>query len=310
VVLVGWALTFAYFFICEAVWGQTVGKRRYGLRVVAVGGGSAGLSGIAARNALRFLDASVFYLLGLLVALITGPDRRRIGDWAGGTVVVRDDAAPADRPPRATLALAGYPALALAAAVLAAVAIGGDSGWTTRQNAAALVRAYIAARDGGHAAAACALLSVGQQRELSAIQSNDYPDASASMCPRYILQSDPNSHLLSPRLAGLTTGTLTTNLGPGGSVFISSTDDPQFGVIAAPQNGQLRLDTRGEQRVGFTAACATASKRLSNAGCACVFDSLRAQDELPDDGVSSDYYLATLGQDAQRCAPTTAQIAT
>ena len=95
------ALSFSYFFVLEAVRGQTVGKRAMGLHTRSVSGGPAGLNAISARTILRLIDSlPAFYILGALVAMVTGRRRRRIGDWAGGTVVVRDEEVFGDLPQR------------------------------------------------------------------------------------------------------------------------------------------------------------------------------------------------------------------
>jgi uncharacterized RDD family membrane protein YckC len=88
------ALVLSYFFVMEATRGQTIGKRRYGLRVQSASGGPPSLNAISGRTVLRLIDQlPVLYLVGTLVALLTGRRRRRLGDWVAGTVVVREDEA-------------------------------------------------------------------------------------------------------------------------------------------------------------------------------------------------------------------------
>ena len=83
----------AYHFGLEARDGQTLGKRRYGIRVVAADGGPAGPRAIAIRSVLRIVDSfPVCYVSGLISMVRTGPARRqRIGDVAAGTIVVAVD---------------------------------------------------------------------------------------------------------------------------------------------------------------------------------------------------------------------------
>jgi uncharacterized RDD family membrane protein YckC len=83
----------AYHFALESRDGQTLGKRRYGIRVVAADGGPAGPRAIAIRSVLRIIDAlPVCYVSGLISMVRTGPARRqRIGDIAAGTIVVAVD---------------------------------------------------------------------------------------------------------------------------------------------------------------------------------------------------------------------------
>lgn len=80
---------FAYFWICGAVWGRTLGMRLCGLRVVAVGGGRAGVAATLARTLLLAVDwLPVFFILGAVLIWLT-PRHQRLGDLAARTVVVR-----------------------------------------------------------------------------------------------------------------------------------------------------------------------------------------------------------------------------
>jgi len=82
-----------YFSVFELMWaGQTPGKRLLKLRVIAMDGGPAPASAILVRNVLRLVDAFPFaapYGLGGIVMFVT-PTARRIGDFAAGTIVVRE----------------------------------------------------------------------------------------------------------------------------------------------------------------------------------------------------------------------------
>ena len=83
----------AYHFAFEARDGQTLGKRRYGIRVVAADGGPASPRAVAIRSVVRIVDSlPVCYVSGLVSMVRTGPARRqRIGDIAAGTIVVAVD---------------------------------------------------------------------------------------------------------------------------------------------------------------------------------------------------------------------------
>ncbi len=83
----------AYHFGFEARDGQTIGKRRYGIRVLAADGGPAGPRAVAIRSVVRIVDSlPVCYVSGLISMVRTGPARRqRIGDIAAGTIVVAVD---------------------------------------------------------------------------------------------------------------------------------------------------------------------------------------------------------------------------
>lgn len=83
-------LMLLYYFATEVASGQTLGKRALGIRVVRTDGSPASAGAIAGRTALRLIDQlPAFYLLGLIVALVT-KRKQRIGDLAAGTVVSRD----------------------------------------------------------------------------------------------------------------------------------------------------------------------------------------------------------------------------
>jgi uncharacterized RDD family membrane protein YckC len=91
-VTLAWALY--YYFACESGGGQTLGKRVMKLRVVRTDGGEAGMGEIAVRTILRVVDGIGLYLVGLIVMLASGKRRQRLGDMAGGTIVVDADASP------------------------------------------------------------------------------------------------------------------------------------------------------------------------------------------------------------------------
>jgi uncharacterized RDD family membrane protein YckC len=91
-VILGWALY--YYFALESGAGQTVGKKLMKLRVVRADGSPAGMREIAVRTILRVVDGIGVYIVGLVVMLMTGERRQRIGDLAAATIVV-DASAPA-----------------------------------------------------------------------------------------------------------------------------------------------------------------------------------------------------------------------
>lgn len=298
------ALTLSYFYICEAACGQTFGKRRRGLRVRAAGGGQAGCNGISARTVLRLLDGLLFYAVGALVAVCSGRRRRRIGDWAGGTVVVIDDGSvPVHRRPE-LWRLAVYPAAWIALTVIASAALG--SAVSEREAAIALVRTYVQAREHGDAQRACSMLTVGQQRELATIQGGgSYGSAGPGDCPRFILTEDARSHLLNPALGGFTRSALLVASSPLGVYAVYSREDPGFALIAVREDGRLKLDMRGLERAEFVRAC-SAPGTIGPAVCACTFDRARAEGRLPEGPIAAQE-VALLRADARRCgAPATA----
>jgi uncharacterized RDD family membrane protein YckC len=70
--------------------GRTPGKRANGLRVVRESGAPVNFSSSAVRNVMRLIDIlPAWYLIGISSILITKRNQR-LGDLAGGTLVVRD----------------------------------------------------------------------------------------------------------------------------------------------------------------------------------------------------------------------------
>jgi uncharacterized RDD family membrane protein YckC len=89
VVGIGWALY--YYFACESGSGQTVGKRALNIRVVRTDGAPAGMREVGIRTVLRLVDGLFLYGVGLVVMLVTRERRGRLGDLAGGTMIVSAD---------------------------------------------------------------------------------------------------------------------------------------------------------------------------------------------------------------------------
>jgi uncharacterized RDD family membrane protein YckC len=128
----------AYHFLLEARDGQTIGKRRYGIRVVSVDGGTPTPGAIAIRSALRIFDQlPVAYVSGLVSMVRTGPARRqRMGDVAAGTMVIATGGrAVAKGTPGWYLPAATIFAVLLSAATFYAVAEAGKQPLTSAQTA-------------------------------------------------------------------------------------------------------------------------------------------------------------------------------
>jgi hypothetical protein len=120
------AISLAYFFVCEAVWGQTLGKRIAGLRVLMQDGRPATARAVAVRTSTRIVEDGP---IGLLVFLASGKRRGRAGDLLGDTIVAR----PAPGLPRAGFSpmLIIFPAVL---AVAAAAVVLAFSGHVARQD--------------------------------------------------------------------------------------------------------------------------------------------------------------------------------
>jgi hypothetical protein len=76
--------------LLEWLWnGQTIGKRRAGLRVIGPDGEPARFTAVLIRNLLRPIDfLPTSYALGVAMMFLT-PRSQRLGDLAAGTYVVR-----------------------------------------------------------------------------------------------------------------------------------------------------------------------------------------------------------------------------
>jgi len=94
VLLAGIGLIFiGYFVLFEMLWnGQTPGKRQAGLRVIRDNGTPITLTESLLRNVIRLVDLLPFYYgLGILSMLLSRQSKR-LGDYAAGTVVVKEHA--------------------------------------------------------------------------------------------------------------------------------------------------------------------------------------------------------------------------
>src|SRR5215831_4562488 len=112
VALTFFAISVGYFILFEIIWsGQTPGKRLLGLRVLRENGYPLRPVDATIRNVVRLVDGlPVGYAVGVLVMLFNSR-ARRLGDFAAGTIVVREgpratfsfDSASRDAPAGATL---------------------------------------------------------------------------------------------------------------------------------------------------------------------------------------------------------------
>ena len=89
--ILSFVLIAGYFLISEAAWnGQTVGKRSVRLRVVGDHGEPLTIGQAVIRNLVRIVDfLPILYAVGI-VAMFSNRRAKRLGDFAAGTLVVRD----------------------------------------------------------------------------------------------------------------------------------------------------------------------------------------------------------------------------
>lgn len=77
-----------YWWILESAFGATVGKFITGIRVVSADGSRASVGQCFVRNVIRFVW--LYWLVGWIVALASGPRRTRTFDMIAGTLVIRN----------------------------------------------------------------------------------------------------------------------------------------------------------------------------------------------------------------------------
>lgn len=91
------AIVFGYYLFFEGLWqGQTPGKRFLDIRVIEQNGQPITWSSAIVRNLVRLIDQGLL-LIGFISMLID-KNERRLGDFAAGTIVVRE------RTPKASIA--------------------------------------------------------------------------------------------------------------------------------------------------------------------------------------------------------------
>ena len=83
-----WFLSFwVYYIVLEVEYGQTVGKKAVGIKVVSDTGGSIDYSESIVRNVFRLVDGFFFYLVGAIFVHRSG-EEKRLGDRIADTKVV------------------------------------------------------------------------------------------------------------------------------------------------------------------------------------------------------------------------------
>lgn len=93
VIVVVFTIFFGYFIIFETLWnGKTPGKWALSIRVVRDGGYCVDFGAVLIRNVIRIGEfAFGYYALSALSAVLS-PENKRLGDYAAGTIVVRESA--------------------------------------------------------------------------------------------------------------------------------------------------------------------------------------------------------------------------
>jgi uncharacterized RDD family membrane protein YckC len=90
-IVLAFLLFFGYFILFEWLWnGKTPGKRIVGIRVVRDGGFPVDFIASTARNLVRILEFGAGFYAFSAISTLLSPLNRRLGDYAAGTIVVRD----------------------------------------------------------------------------------------------------------------------------------------------------------------------------------------------------------------------------
>jgi uncharacterized RDD family membrane protein YckC len=99
---------FGYYFFCEWLFrGRTLGKKLTGLRVVSDQGAPASARQIAVRNLVRIVDFLPFaYIIGIS-SIASNTRAQRLGDLAGGTMVIVEPASLRKRKQKQAAAVGG-----------------------------------------------------------------------------------------------------------------------------------------------------------------------------------------------------------
>ncbi|HEV2740442.1 MAG TPA: RDD family protein [Candidatus Elarobacter sp.] len=92
-ILIFFLIFFGWFIIFETWWsGRTPGKRALGLRVVRDGGFPIDVGAAIIRNLVRIAEAFLGFYVISAVSTLVSKENKRLGDFAAGTLVVRDRA--------------------------------------------------------------------------------------------------------------------------------------------------------------------------------------------------------------------------
>ena len=100
VIFAQFAVLWGYYVLFEALAdGQTPGKRAQRLRVVRDGGYSITFGASAIRNLVRVVDMQPFFTYGIgMASVLLSRSGKRLGDYAAGTIVVRENLSPPPAP--------------------------------------------------------------------------------------------------------------------------------------------------------------------------------------------------------------------
>jgi uncharacterized RDD family membrane protein YckC len=304
--IVGGTLGFFYYFVPQAVFGQTLGKALFDVRVVDEYGRQPGVGRIFLRTILLWIDYLLF--IGPIAIILSGRGRRqRIGDMVAGTYVVRASQTPLGRGPDGAIAAVSVALALLPAALIMSPAHAAitepDVAWRANHTA----NAYLTAAINGDTATACRLMSSGEKRAIVARGLDAYVAAASDAdcrrlaapflkrdAKRYAQAGGPPIELTRPW---------------DGTIYAMSGAQPVVGL--SRDGDDWKVDQVAGIKAGFVRGCdLTAAGRFAGHVCGCIFDELRGRGyESEDQFMRVVQVLQTGGRSddlvaaAQTCAP-------
>ena len=278
------AASIAYFAILEGAFGQTLGKSLCDVRVVDSRHGPAGYGRAALRSVLRPIDHLFLGAVGAICIIATGPGkRRRVGDAAAGTYVVRASQTALPRTADGTIAIVGIALVLLPLLLFAPPIAGATVPISDEYQAEQVADRYVAALANGNAGAACEEMTAGFRRAMIAMDdgSGGSRPADCNAHRKTVLTMVDGSLRLRTR-----TGSLDEPVTVQGDVaWVSSGGGAQV-VVLHKEGGTWRVDPDARERDGFVRGCA-ATGVVGAATCGCMFDALRFRGVDPE-GVVTD----------------------
>ena len=269
--------SFVYFVVLESLFGQTLGKRLVGIRVVDLEYRQPGFGRVLVRTLLRGIDETFLCLVGLITIIFT-IKKQRIGDLAAGTLVVRSADVPGVRlaAPLSVLgvamAIAGAPAL-LAASPASALVSPPPAGDQIEDT----IDRYLDARAERDGKATCAELSEGERRDVvSTLSGRPVMSVKAKHCRRYGAKRSKRSMHLMKRVdvwRGNVAGLDIRTDGYAASAFAPSDPKALFFLYQSQEEG-WKIDSLAYEKAEFVERF---ELLFTRAPSECLFDELRAR---------------------------------
>ena len=275
-------VTFAYYAIPEALFGQTLGKALFDVRIVDNWGTQPSAGKVVVRTLMRWVDNVIVAIIAINV---TGAGRRqRTGDIAAGTFVIRASQSPLERGSEAAIATICIGVALIPAALMLTPGPRGHHRARPASRANHTATAYLTAAINGDTASACRLMSPGEKRAIVARGMHAYVGAASDAdCQRFaapFLRRDAKRYAAAggPPIVLATAGgntMIAAHQGPQGAGY----DGLGTAVVGMTRDGDdWRVDQLAADRAGFVESCqATSAGGFTDHTCGCMFDELRGR---------------------------------